>query len=81
MVALRDGKDRARDLVQKLEKAARQLKNFPDRGHAWPELVPMGIQTSKKSPMVVTGLYTNLIDNAVHLLVYFDTHSSHMPVE
>ena len=43
-VVLSDGKQRARDLVNSLEKAAHQLQTFHDPGHQLPELAAMGSQ-------------------------------------
>jgi len=71
-VALRDGKERARDLVKKLEKAARRLKNFPDRGHALPELAPMGIQDVLEITNGPYRIIYKVLDNAVHILACID---------
>jgi plasmid stabilization system protein ParE len=71
-VALRGGKERARDLEKKLEKAARQLKNFPDRGHALPELAPMGIQDIQEITNGPYRIIYKVLDNAVHILACID---------
>ncbi len=71
-VALRDGKERARALVKKLEKAARRLENFPDRGHALPELAPMGIQDVQEITNGPYRIIFKVLDDAVHVLACID---------
>jgi plasmid stabilization system protein ParE len=71
-VALRDGKERVRDLVKKLEKAARRLENFPDRGHALPELTPMGIQDVQEITNDPYRIIYKVLDNAVYVLACID---------
>jgi len=71
-VALRDGKDRARALVKKLETAVRRLESFPDRGHALPELIPLGIQEVREITQGPYRLIYKILDNAVHVLACID---------
>lgn len=71
-VALRDGKERARALIKKLEKAARRLEKFPDRGHVLPELAPMGIQDVQEINNGPYRIIYRVLHDAVHVLACID---------
>jgi plasmid stabilization system protein ParE len=59
-------------LVKRLEKAARRLKSFPERGHALPELAPMGIQDVQEITNGPYRIIYKVLDNAVHILACID---------
>jgi toxin ParE1/3/4 len=69
MWPLETAKLRARALVQTLEKAARRLEKFPDRGHVLPELALMGIQDVQE---ITNGPIYKVLDDAVHVLACID---------
>ena len=71
-VALKDGRERARSLVKNLEKAARRLEKFPDRGHVLPELTPMGIKDVQEITSGPYRIIYKVLDEAVHVLACID---------
>lgn len=47
-VFLNDSKERAEDLLRKLEETCQSLKQFPGRGHIPPELERIGVYTYRE---------------------------------
>ena len=71
-VAARDGKERARGLIGSLEQSARRLENFPDRGHALPELSPLGIYDVQEITNGPYRIIYRILEDAVHVLACID---------
>ncbi|AJF06527.1 type II toxin-antitoxin system RelE/ParE family toxin [Geoalkalibacter subterraneus] len=71
-VVFKDGKERARSLVKILEKAARRLEKFPDRGHVLPELAPMGIKDVQEITNGPYRIIYRVLDDAVHVVACID---------
>ena len=71
-VLLSDGEQRARTLVKSLEKAARRLQSFPDRGHQLPELTAMGIQNIQEIIIAPYRIIYKVQDINVHILACID---------
>ncbi len=72
-VALKDGQQRAKALVEKLEKAARSLKDFPERGHNLSELATMGIHDIQEIVIPPYRILYKTQGNNVHILACIDS--------
>ncbi len=71
-VVLKDGRERGRSLIQDLERAARRLEKFPNRGHALPELAPMGIKDVQEITLGPYRIIYRVLDDTVHVLACID---------
>ncbi len=72
-VTLKDGQQKAKQLVTKLEKAARSLKDFPERGHRLPELATMGIQDILEMVIPPYRILYKIQSTNVHILACIDS--------
>jgi len=71
-LAFKDGKERAGSLISSLEQSTRRLENFPDRGHALPELSPLGIHDVQEITNGPYRIIYKILENAVHVLACID---------
>ena len=72
-VAVKDGKQRARKLVEKIEKTARDLKDFPKQGHQLPELAAMGIQDIQEIIISHYRILYKIQGDSLHILACIDS--------
>jgi plasmid stabilization system protein ParE len=72
-VAVKDGKQRARELVEKIEKNARDLQEFPERGHQLPELAAMGIQDVQEIVVSPYRILYKMQGESVYILACIDS--------
>jgi len=72
-VTLKDGQQKAKQLVTKLEKAARRLKDFPARGHMLPELAAMGIRDILEIVIPPYRILYKTQGTNVHILACIDS--------